>query len=1096
MFATGYRKSRLACKLRRCMRLKSALIALASVVGFVWSGMVVPAPVHAASSSAGVPGPRHVTKAEILAAGASHWKPAALGAGHVTRRTARLQASSASTPGGGAAPATQQHASSQPFTTVPPAPSELSGFQGTSQLSAITSFGTDQKVAPPDPNLAVGPNDVLEATNQALFVFSRNGTLESSVDLEALLNAPAGFVTTDPRVVFDPVTQRFYLSVLVIEPLGTTNFVVLLASPPGSAVGNWNGFQLNNVAPNCTLAGCDRSQPPVADQPALGFSDNLVTVTWNYFNGDLSTSPFYGNQADFVQKSDLVSNVLTTNTVAPFFGGPFGAQPVVSLSSTATQYVVYNNSDPVIHGSTPSIGVVPVSGQPEQQNVMLGTEADPGITPTSTQTDGSVLPAPQAGTAVTLDTGDDRLLNATWQNGLIDTTGDTDCTPSGDATLRACLNVVGIAADSGGNVGGAVQLPFVGVAGEYLFYPSISIDSSGTHNILTFDESSSSSDESVQVAGVSGGGITAFTTLHTSSTFFNPGAGSCAAGVCRWGDYSGTAQDPSHPNDVWVVSEDTDGNNSGQCTTSQQCWNTYIGRYTYAMPSITRITPAAGPTGGGQTVTVTGSDFLSGSTATLGGASAAVSNVTPDSLQITTPAHVAGLTYAQVTDSLGPSATNSPPEGYVYTSLGSYVPLTPFRILDTRTGLCGVNICSALGAAQTLTLQLTGYTDPATSESIPASATAVVINVTAVNDPSFSLLTAYPNGTAQPLAANVNFNARTNTANLVTAVLGQSSPSDANREVEITNALGTVNVVADVEGYFAPQTASSPQGEFHPIAPTRVCDTRAGQPTNPCNNGFSTDNTLGPSQVMKIPVAGVGTSPNIIPGDGTAEAAVLNLAAVSGTSNTFLAVYPTDAGGSCGTTAPTTATINVEALTNQDNRVIVPLGPSASGAHPTSLCVFNSLGTINIVLDANGWFGSGAGGTPLGSQYQPIGPSRICDTRSGSGQPCAGSTLGPAQTITVAVAGVNGIPTSGSAHPPVAIVANAAAVAGTQPTFLTVFPADVSLPNSADINVNAAENLSGLLVTKLATSSNAGDVDVYNSLGSIDVVIDAEGWFQ
>ncbi len=322
-----------------------------------------------------------------------------------------------------------------------------------------------------------------------------------------------------------------------------------------------------------------------------------------------------------------------------------------------------------------------------------------------------------------------------------------------------------------------------------------------------------------------------------------------------------------------------------------------------------------------------------------------------------------------VTTSLGVS-TPTVSAGYLYSGLGSYVPLTPFRILDTRSGLCGAHTCHSLGPGQTLTLQVTGYTDARTSASVPADATAVVLNMLAVNGSSSSLLTVYPNGVGRPLASNLNFRAHVNTANLVTVALGQNGASDNQREVEIYNALGTLNIVADVEGYFAPQSASNPAGEFHAIAPLRVCDTRAGQPANGCNEGHTTDNRLVQGQVLKVNVSGVpsgvGGSPANIPADGTAGAAVLNLTAVAGSLPTFLSVFPTQSNGTCATGQPSSSSINVAAGAVEANRVIVPLGPSQSSGPDTDVCVYNAAGTINVLLDASGWFGSSAGSAPIG----------------------------------------------------------------------------------------------------------------------------------
>jgi hypothetical protein len=512
--------------------------------------------------------------------------------------------------------------------------------------------------------------------------------------------------------------------------------------------------------------------------------------------------------------------------------------------------------------------------------------------------------------------------------------------------------------------------------------------------------------------------------------------------------------------------------------------------YAYSsLPVINAVTPSAGPVTGGQVVTVTGSGFVAGMTATIGGAAVTPTGITASSFSFTTPAESAGYDQVQVTN-LAASSALTPAAGYIYSGLGSYVPLTPFRIMDTRSGHCGVHTCGALGAGQTLPLQITGY-------SVPANATAVVLNVLAVNGSASSLLTVYPNGTGRPLASNLNFTAHENIANLVTVALGQTGASDSQREVNLYNAVGTVNVVVDVEGYFVPQASSNPAGEFHAIAPLRVCDTRAKQPANGCNQGHSTDNQIGPGQVLKVNVSGipsgVGGATASIPTNGTAGAAVLNLTAVAGTQATWLSVFPTQSNGTCLTSAPGSSTINVSAGGVLANRVMVPLGPSHSGGPGTDVCVYNAAGTINVLLDASGWFGSTTGSPPTGAQYQAIGPTRICDTRRGTGTECSGHQLTSGGTLLVAVAGVGGIPGSG----PVAIIANLTAVGGSQPTYLTVYPADVSSkPNASDLNLNPGMALPNLVVVGLASGAPVGALNLFNAMGSINAVLDVDGWFQ
>jgi hypothetical protein len=506
-------------------------------------------------------------------------------------------------------------------------------------------------------------------------------------------------------------------------------------------------------------------------------------------------------------------------------------------------------------------------------------------------------------------------------------------------------------------------------------------------------------------------------------------------------------------------------------------------------PNISAVTPAAGPTAGGQTVTVHGAGFLSGMTATVGGVAVTPANISPTSFTFTTPADTAGYVQVQVVDSLGTSVLTSG-AGYIYTSLAGYVPVTPFRILDTRSPPCIQCGAGALDAGETRTVQMTGVTGlPGGADPIPSSATAVVVNVTAFNNNTSSLLTVYPTGTGQPQASNLNFAAHTITANLVTVTLGQNGPADTNREVNIYNAVGSVDVVADVEGYFAPDSASDPTGEFHPIAPIRVCDTRSGVSPTACQS----QGALQGGQPRIINVTGTGT--DAIPGTHAAVA-VLNIAGVVGSTGTYLSVFPTTLGGTCaysGSSPPPFSTVNLAAGAVVANRVMASLGPATTGGPDTSVCVYSSNGVINIYIDANGWFGSA--GAPTGYQYQAIGPTRVCDTRSTSGVRCAGPELGARASKLVTVAGVYGIP---SGSPVVqAVIGNLTAVLPDQGTYLTLYPANLSLPRASDINVAAGEVLANLVVVQLPTTGSVtGDVTLFNGAGNTNAILDIEGWFQ
>jgi hypothetical protein len=404
---------------------------------------------------------------------------------------------------------------------------------------------------------------------------------------------------------------------------------------------------------------------------------------------------------------------------------------------------------------------------------------------------------------------------------------------------------------------------------------------------------------------------------------------------------------------------------------------------------------------------------------------------------------------------------------------GSYVPITPFRVLDTRNSSCvQCNTNGRFGPGSIETLQVTGVG----SGNIPSTAIDVVLNVTAVSGTQASYITMYPTGSALPGTSNLNFPPNTNLANLVQVRLGPAG------QVNIYNNQGNVDMVIDAEGYFAPTlTPSTPSGPglFHAITPVRLCDTRGGQGTL-CNNG--TDNPLGPGQARLIQLAGHGGVPAAASGAATVA---INLTAVSGTMGTFLSVYPAS-GSTCGA-PPNTSTLNVGAATNLANRAMAV--SSATG----NVCVYNSMGTINLVIDATGWFGDGTeSSVSTGDYYYPMTPVRLCDTRAGTSTECTGTQLAQHATLTVTVAGVDGIPSTSAPDPPVAIVANVTAVSGSEATFFTIYPTGISRPTASDINVSANTNLPNLCVVPLGTG---GAITLYNDQGTYSAVVDVNGWY-
>ncbi|MFN8039999.1 MAG: M4 family metallopeptidase [Acidimicrobiales bacterium] len=124
---------------------------------------------------------------------------------------------------------------------------------------------------------------------------------------------------------------------------------------------------------------------------------------------------------------------------------------------------------------------------------------------------------------------------------------------------------------------------------------------------------------------------------------------------------------------------------------------------------------------------------------------------------------------------------------------GRFTGVTPARVLDTRPPPEQIGpYASPWGPGQTRTVAVTGVGGVA-----PLGVSAVVLNVTAVNPTADSHLTVWNTGVAMPTASNLNFRAGDVIPNLVVAPVG------ADGTISIFNNSGTVDVLADVVGFFS-----------------------------------------------------------------------------------------------------------------------------------------------------------------------------------------------------------------------------------------------------------------------------------------------------
>ncbi len=371
-----------------------------------------------------------------------------------------------------------------------------------------------------------------------------------------------------------------------------------------------------------------------------------------------------------------------------------------------------------------------------------------------------------------------------------------------------------------------------------------------------------------------------------------------------------------------------------------------------------------------------------------------------------------------------------------------YVPLVrPVRILDTRDGTGGA--LGPLGPDAARDIQVGGV------GGVPENATAVVMNVTAVDPSESSHFTVYPTGLERPTASNLNFGPGQTIANLVVVELGSAG------KVSVYNSAGEAHVIFDVAGWVSDGTTDIPGGGYTPVAPARILDSRLG-----------TGGPIGPGEEFSVAILGEGG----FPATGV-SGVVLNVTAVDATAPGYFTVYPN------GQTRPLASNINFVGGQTVPNLVFVRLGAQ------NKVNVFNSGGNTHVIFDVAGWLSDGS--TSEGGSFEALSPFRILDTRYGTG----GFTqaVGPGESISVPILGKGGIPTVGVS----AVVMNVTAVDPTQAGYLTLYPTEPK-PFVSNLNFVAGQTVPNLVVVKVGPG---GRVELYNSSGNTDVIFDVAGWF-
>jgi hypothetical protein len=280
-------------------------------------------------------------------------------------------------------------------------------------------------------------------------------------------------------------------------------------------------------------------------------------------------------------------------------------------------------------------------------------------------------------------------------------------------------------------------------------------------------------------------------------------------------------------------------------------------------------------------------------------------------------------------------------------------------------------------------------------------------------------------------------------------------------------------------------------GEFHPLTPTRIFDSR---PTLAIND-----------------VAPLGAKPLAAPSPATFDIQLLGLGGVPSTATDVLAVVVNitvtepgangylEAYGKGAKPAVRTSLINFGPNQTVPNVAIVR--PGADGQLEIGL--FGQSGTAQVIVDVFGWFSTSATTDTAsvgGARLIPTTPSRVLDTRPGPlsvGRPSQ-TPLAAKETMVLPIRGVDGInPTVSNVVPDspnvTGVLLNVVGITGSNSTHLSVFPNDLGGQDPTTSNLNLAPNVIKANLVFVPVGSD-GSVRIFNNQGSTDVVADVVGY--
>ena len=441
------------------------------------------------------------------------------------------------------------------------AAAELAGGSAESPSPALPSSNknftglTDTGWYPPDNGFAAGPSNLIEAVNEQVAVYGKNGArLLGPTQLYSWFGYSSSSNIFDPVIVYRG--GHFYLVALYINSSTQVSQILVSVSLTNSATGGWCNYVFNG----------EQASTNWADFPRVGVTTNRLLIATNQFNW--STGAFEQN---FLQELPKASLDTCSGFSYTYWYGFLNSDG--SLGFTQVPAVDYDDFGGTAFYMTNAYW--PGASKVTVWRDVLGV----GWQRYDVATQAYNIPpdARQPGTSTRIATNDSRLLSAFKRYNQLWVASTTAYNPGCGFNIAA-LHLLAINAPASTSVApspGWDQYYWSDCNLDY-YFPASTPEGNG-NMLFAFNRSSTGEYPNFRYAGWTYAQMPGQTVAGLyGSTRLGVAPGAFTNTTGRWGDYSGISVDPQNQDFVWVSGELLQANNS---------WKTIIGRIYHRVPT-------------------------------------------------------------------------------------------------------------------------------------------------------------------------------------------------------------------------------------------------------------------------------------------------------------------------------------------------------------------------------------------------------------------------------------------------------------------------------------------------------------------------------